>query len=255
MCKNKSMKALTLFLFSFPLIVFAIRNGQKVEKDYVGKISIGKSICTAVRVHEDHFLSVAHCFTQTSASSFKIKYKNGGKEITEKIQINDVIIKGHSTGEELTIIPINPKLDPLENEIIDISLDLPNQNDILNAYGYGYDHNGNSGSLKLGELSYKSMYVNDGHLMMITKPGDKNQLPCPGDSGGPLLNQDGLIALVSFINNSDKKLDPEKEEQRQRRRRNFSFNKYTYVCKEANQAYYILLREHLDFLNQHLNLN
>lgn len=239
-----SMLRIFLIGILFSSHAFAVRYGTKSYNNLVAHIKVGDATCTGVRVHRDYIMSAGHCFRNKSTSKYTVVYMDGTIKITAKKFISGVIIKGQSLGEELALIP----LISINDDFVapDFYLDqtlLPGMYDI---YGYGMDYNGNIGTQRTGKVEFKKTYQYDGHKMLVVKPGKQNQNACPGDSGGPLFRtidgKETLVGIVSFINHSERRLVSRGRDEAKLQ-----------ACQIANQAFYVLLREHQEFINQHLN--
>jgi hypothetical protein len=239
---------LVLFIFTFSLPTFAVRNGMPTHHPALALLKFSKGrVCTGTRISKDYIISAAHCF-KASSKRYRIQYYNAGKLIKAKMLTKFVKIKSRKFYEEYALIKTLPNPEePFPEEIMPVkalSLTDFHINNVLKIYGFGHTGNGNLGTLRSGELEFSSTYVekNDSKQMLVMRPTNTDHLPCPGDSGGPLIYTDELgkefmVGNVSFISNSDinvaKSLQGVDEIQQ---------------CLLSNRAYYLSIKENLDIL-------
>lgn len=244
------MKLLLSLIFVLSIQnVYAIRKGVKTlhsKHPYLVELKIGIGTCSGVRISKNSILTAAHCFKQ-KPRSFTIKYIANGKIYAQKAYGKKVIYKGRELSEELAIIPFTPTKTEIEFTPLKIFAYTPGRllpQTHLSIMGFGMNTKGQR-AFRKGVIQFKKDYLNVNYSfpMMLNEPIKKlNQLPCPGDSGGPVfINQEEetkLLGIVSFIS-SDKQNIAAFDSQKQ--------------CQLANVAAYIPLNLHLEFLSRYLD--
>lgn len=239
------MKILFILAVLISLPAHAIRYGTKANNKLVAHIKVGDATCTGVRIHRDFIATAVHCFSRRSVRRYKISYWDGNVKINARKYTSNVIFKGENYGEELALIPLKSKNDRFKAPMIYRGELDPAEP--LKIYGYGMTYDGVIDNLHSGSVFFHHHYYYRGFPMVVVRPGERNQSPCPGDSGGPLFKEiDGeyqLVGVVSFIRNSEGRLSPRSNDERLKLK----------ACQIGDRAYYVKLSEHQDFLDQHLN--
>lgn len=259
------MKASLLVLFTLlSTQVLAVRNGITVDNKYVAELTIktrstnnrnspfglssasSTNTCSGIRIHRNYILTVSHCFKDLRANgSFTVYYwdKNQwGQDVRfyAKVYHNNVIKNSLLLSEELALVPIYPTTDTFVEPDIYVGDLTPSK---LTFYGYGMNEKGNIGTLRTGELKQSYMKLVDENYMLVATPGEKNEHPCPGDSGGPLFKEingeNKLFGLVSYINNPNVSLKDEDAK---------------FQCNNASQSHFIVLQAHIGFLKTYMDL-
>lgn len=248
------MGIVNLITLLFGVLVYsnsaqAIRNGQSqkhTHHPYLVKFQINTGTCSGVRISKNYILTAAHCF-QRKPKSFRISYIANKKIYTQKKLTKNIIFKGRNYSEELAIIPFTPtsfeeSFTPLP--IFPYKPGLIPFNQVLSIFGFGtnqYDRR----AFRSGKMAFKQDFKNSKYTypMILTNPfKNTNQIPCPGDSGGPLFidnkGETQLIGIVSFIAASKRNLQGLEQKDQ---------------CALADRAAYIPLHYHLDFLQRYLD--
>jgi V8-like Glu-specific endopeptidase len=250
--RKKFITIMGLFILSLP--TYAIRNGESTHlPSSVVTLDIhgGEFTCAGLRISQKYIVTATHCITSkligggSKKGKIKIKYSDHGEKEIHNTRVKRGIIKSYTHSEELTVFKIASnnvdfKAPKISLESSDIYL-----NNYL-FYGQGTDDQYRKDPLKgyklrKGYLEPKATISEDGHTLLVMKPGEFDQQPCPGDSGGPLFTPTGLaIGILSKVASSKHKL-PE-----------FNGDKIK-QCKLADRSYFIYLAEHLDFLRPYLD--
>ena len=241
------MARLILILGCVAFNCFAIRNGvmkSHIHHPYVVKLEMNNSICSGVRISEDYIVTAAHCF-RDNPRRFTVRYINHeGYRYYTKLYMNSVKIKSTKLEEELAVIKLNAGAFVKYPEIKTVQRGDFNSESLFEILGFGFNERGQEGKLRQGELNYALEFFRgaDKYTMLQMKPTKDDQLPCPGDSGGPLfINEEGdrkLVGIVSYITDLDDRIDVNDD--------------VTDQCKFADRATYIPLSEHMDFLKDYL---
>ncbi len=249
-------KALILLFLSYLISdSYAIRNGELIEAHYMARLYLTGRTCSAVRVSKDYFLTAAHCIKSNLSDSFTLHYNDYNTRTeesllrSEEVKNNDVIINNTGYSEELTLIKIES--NNTSPDIVQLN-HMQNTPTELSVLGYGFNREDDK-VLRIGHVIYHGQDQSLRKSMIITRPGNTSNNPCPGDSGGGLFipGTKKLIGITSYVENSE--IDLYKKAKKLARR-SYSFNSSEYFCHQANRAFFISIEENRDFLKTYLNL-
>ena len=180
-----------LALFVLPLLAREIFNGDKVTSDkypFIARLSISGLLCTGSLVKNNLILTANHCFEQGSHGT--ATFNDYSAEIREEneFSVNIKLVKSYDNDVALAKLSRSVEnITPLK-----ISNKKVNTGDIVTAVGYGMNGYGPEPENHDGHLRESALevsYVNKDYIG--TRAGKNMRGPCEGDSGGPLLVQDG----------------------------------------------------------------
>lgn len=239
----KLFMTLTMFLLSFNE-AFAIRYGANIDAlthPSIVRIDNASGVCTGVRLNQKYILTVAHCLVPQSLSSrrFFVFEKVDGKIKKRRVKFTNVVINKENFSAEVAIISLKNKSFN-ESHFPQLFRDRLNLGFSYDFFGYGLNENGISKKLRKGRIAYTGNAHKEYGLeknMHIFTAGQDNSLPCPGDSGGVVMQGNDVLSIVSFINNPDIELGRKTLKDQ---------------CLLASRAFMIDLEENREFIENYL---
>lgn len=182
----------------------AVRNGAPVAPAEYKAVGFVFPNCTGTFINANTYITAAHCLARNVRQN-RITIGEGDEELTLTPRPNGVRILSTAYNTELALVRTEGEV-PL-SKFPRLSKVRPRKGELATGVGFGATGDIESRGDKLqGRYlieSVESVNLGDGSgpgTMIIVAPAtSKNQIPCAGDSGGPLFSKSGeLVGIVSF---------------------------------------------------------
>lgn len=160
---------------------------ETCERPEVGYLSMSDGACTATLVSPSTILTASHCYDYESgdrSGEFTVTTCDGASvsRWVDRVTSLPYTILPPFGNADLAIAHLTEPM-PAEVRPADIAKDYPNLFEDMTIFGYGcndWDENG-AGVKRKASLTW----------------GAPHWVSCPGDSGGPVFDSEGRIALVT----------------------------------------------------------
>jgi len=234
------LSALVLILWALP--AQAIRNGDpesRVPYNGVGKLPSGPThpLCTGAMVSPFVVLTAAQCVSQTSPDDLEFSLSP-----TRTARVTAIRIHPEFSGIDGVNLAFDVALLRLDKEVArnwgNVTLsavrDVTTPTGVV-ATGIGFGDTGvGSGSRRSGALLVHQ-YVEGADpfgnpipdaFVEVLPGNERNQMMCPGDTGGPLFFEDWIAGVASF--------------------------RFVATCPEDGPGYYVTLKPHMTWIRDTL---
>ena len=195
----------------------AIINGQsesELSRHIVMVLDDHGHVCSGVVIAQRSILTAAHCVT--GAAAWRVHWRGPDNAIMlmepKSIRIhpgyNANAAKTRSRSIDLAVITLSERLPPSFEPIILSDIATMQPGDAVTVAGFGLTDEKNRKSL--GKLNRVDLAVVEphGHSAILVWLADSTASvtgACHGDSGGPMLHQNALIAITSWTTGEGKR--------------------------------------------------
>lgn len=175
----------------------------------VGLLETLGALCTASLISPNLILTAAHCVASDRPEWVSFQAANGQSYDATAIMITPGYSEiGNPNVPDLALIRLAnsvPHITPLP-----LAFNTPSIGTNLLGVGFGVNEtNDLSGVKRQGTMQLDSIELGNTQYLANTNyrpsilyvnPGSSNQISCPGDSGGPLINDSGeIVGVASFV--------------------------------------------------------
>ena len=216
--------------------LFAMRNGTFVESKTQPSIGSLFPNCTATLISQNVAITAGHCiFLKGAQQSLTVTQSNG---VDVELHPEKVEVLSRVLSREIALVRFKESVSNMQFSKLAESLP-PETGE---AVGYGYGATGFMPApfaLRKGEFSTTLVATEGGDVLIQVTSTSTDQMPCVGDSGGPLLSRTGeLLGILSFgAGAPGDSTYPSKEESTDR-------------CLATKAAYYVPVTPYLDLIRK-----
>ena len=181
-----------------------VERSAVVELEVFYTTTAGGTACSGTMITPTDVLTAGHCFIRPPSEISAITVRVGGQELAgEGVAIHPGFREGPSDFEggralfdDAAIVRL---ATPASVATLPLQVSTPlSSGDIVSIFGYGFDEDGDAGSLRSGEMLVDRV---SGGLFSANFTGDGSNT-CQGDSGGPALVGSGATAAIVGLTSS-----------------------------------------------------